>query len=233
MKYQTTAALGMTCLFLVVQLLTGFAQKNGDATKVKFIASDDREPVEGNVHYLSRQGIHKVIGHSNAGTATLDTVPQNGEELYFEPDSTDYVYTPFKWAPPGSTVVVDRRPRSVSIIALLDGLAKATRESNQAVIALIANELSTRSEVKHKRVYEQVSNQAAAKVFEVPLEEALVYDPQQKKTVPSENLTTAVKQYQKDNGLTVTGELNYPTLKTKSGTSIGDVLTTFSHEGGG
>jgi hypothetical protein len=189
--------------------------------------------VEGNVHYLSRQGGHKVIGHSNAGTATLDTLPQKGEELYFAPDSTDYVYTPFKWAPPGSTVVVDRRPRSVSVIALLDGLAKATRESNQAVVALIANELSTKSEVKHKSVYDQVSYQAAATVFEVPLEEAVIYDPEQKKTVPSEKLTTAVKQYQKDNGLSVTGDLNYPTLKSKSGTSIGDVLPTFSVKAAG
>ena len=68
---------------------------------------------------------------------------------------------------------------------------------------------------------------AAAVSFGIPAEQAITYDFKQKKSVPSDTFVAAVKQFQKENGLNTTGELNYPTLKAKSGTSVPEVIANF------
>jgi murein L,D-transpeptidase YcbB/YkuD len=110
-------------------------------------------------------------------------------------------------------------------------MVDARRNVDNAKLALIANALTARPDIKQKSkqksAYEQESYRAAAESFGIPVEQAITYDRNQRKSVLSDDFTTALKQFQKQNGLKTTGELDYATLKAKSGANVPEIIANF------
>jgi len=87
---------------------------------------------------------------------------------------------------------------------------------------LIANELADDiRNPKIKRAYETQAVVEFGKFLNV--DQAVVYDPGQKKQVPSPELESKIKDYQSQHDLTPTGQLNYPTLRTASETTASNL----------
>lgn len=124
----------------------------------------------------------------------------------------------------GSKIVVTKR----AIFQNLERNAEYfEREGKHALAALIYNEIVGRA----RHFDPDIAEQAQEKVYDMfadflQVESPMEYDPQQEESVMSAEYSRAVKAFQRKNALPQTGNIDYATLRTAAGTSIGRYLFT-------
>jgi hypothetical protein len=98
----------------------------------------------------------------------------------------------------------------------------AVARGDRALAVLLYGEMTQRfwrlGRIREGRDAEQRSYELAADVLRV--DEGTTYDPVQGKHVMTKGLVNAIREYQENQGLRVTGRLDYPTLQQLSGKNV-------------
>ena len=208
-------------IFFVLILITPTESKT--ATRTIHVIDDAGEGVECNLYKITAQGKLEMIGSTgNDGICEVETECESGERIKVMPIG-NYLNTIVECIVAfNQKIKVTKQPLYANLETNLEYFIKT---EDYAKTALILNELYSRSieideSVKWKD--EGIIYEYFGKFLEV--ENPTKFDPIQGKVVISPEFKKAIEEYQKKKELDVTGQLDYGTLASAAGSSIGEYI---------
>jgi hypothetical protein len=150
---------------------------------------------------------------------------KRGCKILFFPDAASVYYADRVYCPytKETFMVVPIEKTEAKNIAKNLAAIKDNSPAVAAQVSFAANEIADRTKNKGiKEAYSFQSYVEAAKFLGAS--SAVTYDPKQKEIVPSPELESKIEQFQNNQGLKQTGNLDYRTLQKASGKTTNDLL---------
>lgn len=161
---------------------------------------------------------HPLAETTEQGLLEISFKCKQGTRIQARPYSKSYTYSKKAYCRPSLELKVE----PIRVVQRLQlNLDKALEANDYATATLIANELANIETRDGQGVFgaeaESFALVYATKLFSV--EEGIVFDSAQNKVVMSRDLQGEIRQYQNENGLPNTGNLDYPTTSAIANTS--------------
>lgn len=192
--------------------------------KIRVVDRDNHSHgVESKLLIIKLDNSEVVFGATDKeGYYTEKVTCQRGEWLKINPMSTLYYFYRERCPTPKTEFLVDK---IYSVMNLQSSAEQLEKEGKLSKAALVYNEIM----VRLSNYDEQKSKEAEQKVYlligkSLGVDEATKYDRSQDKVVASQSLVNAVKDFQEQSNIPVTGKLDYNTLRKSAGKDIGQFL---------